>query len=1535
MRKMRVLLFWQMSIVLLAFLVVGDVPAAAGTFTAFGPQNYVRGTGSPVTVTNSFTILNPSTQYTLKAFNGGLVNDQTELVSSTVVTVNGVQVLGENNFNQNVQEVDVPVVLQSTNTISVQVRGQPGGTLTIQIVGVDNAPPFITATVSPTPNAAGWNTADVTVTFTCSDAISGVANCPPPQTVTGDVASQTVTGTATDRAGNSASTSVIVKIDRTPPAIIASISPAPNSSGWNKSDVTVTFTCTDAMSGIQNCPAAQSLTGESARQTISGTATDKAGNSATTSVTVKIDKTPPAVSVASPPNGSSISLSTVAIGLNGSVSDGLSGVSSVTCNGSPGAISGSNFTCTVLLTQGPNSISVQATDVAGNSSASALALTYAPAPQIAITSPANLSITNLSPSTVVGTVSDPNATITVNGIRAPQSGGSFAIPVPLVEGLNVLTAVATNAGGVVSTATVQVTLDTTPPHITVDSPLDGATTTAAAVTVTGLANDIVIGTVNAQDVQVTVNGLSAQVANRTYAAVDVPLTLGKNIIQAIARDHAGNSSSTSIAVTRVLPSQPPAPAIGTAVISQSLKIVSGNNQTGTIGAQLAQPLVVALSDPANNPVANQTVVFKVTGNNGSVSAAGGTPSLAVAVTTDVNGQAQALWTLGGRAGAGINTVQASSSLAVGTASFTATGTNANASQIVVDSGNNQTGVLGQPLGFPFVADVVDNGHNRVPNVPVTFTIKQGDGTFGGAISQTVSTDSNGRAIAVLTLGTQIGNDNNLVEANFAGDPGSPAAFTASGRAPGNPASTTVSGVVLDNSNNPIPGVTVRLFQTNQGNANNLPVQVGTPVQTAVNGTFLIQPAPVGFFKLMADGTTAPGPNSYPTLEYDLVTVAGNDNTVGMPIYLPALDTVNKLCVDDTHGGTLTLPQVPGFALTVPAGSATFPGGSRQGCVTVTVVNGDKVPMAPGFGQQPRFIVSIQPVGTRFDPPAPMTLPNVDGLQPRAVTEMYSYDHDLGMFVAIGTGTVSADGSVIASNPGVGVLKAGWHCGGDPNSSGSAGSLGVTLSASTTQAPAGSPVTLTANGTPPLDGQYINWEIVPNPQDPNDNPSAATFQSQPNCLNQPSCAAQLVGTEIGDVTVRVTFQCTTTGATVTSNLVTISFNIGLKVKEVSFLNGLSINKDQIGSITPITNPIWKDTNAPADNNPAGYVQGSTMSATVKFAIDPAPTTPVTNVTIQGNIPGLGNFTKTGVTLPAAAEVTVNNIAADTALPSGKTKFYNPMTVNWSHMADGKTCPACTTDGSTSHLVYVTLATPTATIYLTSLNIAVSTDGASNNTQAINNSWAFFGNGKAPTDVKGWDGRPFIYYPAGIPFSGCATSIVGLLTTATGGARCGAFAEFFQNVLAMNGINSVITVVDPAVDNGMLVKSWSYSTTPTFPADPSYKWAFITIGFNEMFPPPNPATPTVYGDMTSNTGVPGENSQTPSEKAHINHAIVCAPDTGVFYDPSYGLTYSGAADFETQALDGYILHFPGDPTSQYHVRKSSGLNMATFTPATCAP
>jgi hypothetical protein len=115
----------------------------------------------------------------------------------------------------------------------------------------------------------------------------------------------------------------------------------------------------------------------------------------------------------------------------------------------------------------------------------------------------------------------------------------------------------------------------------------------------------------------------------------------------------------------------------------------------------------------------------------------------------------------------------------------------------------------------------------------------------------------------------------------------------------------------------------------------------------------------------------------------------------------------------------------------------FPDGSRRGTISVTAVHADKVPMVPNFGQQPRFIVTIQPPGVRFDPPARISHPNVDGLPPGAVTELYSFDHDMGAFVATATATVSVDGAVLVSDPGTGILKGGWHCGGNPSTSGTA------------------------------------------------------------------------------------------------------------------------------------------------------------------------------------------------------------------------------------------------------------------------------------------------------------------------------------------------------------------------------------------------------------------------------------------------------------------------------------------------------------------
>jgi hypothetical protein len=82
-------------------------------------------------------------------------------------------------------------------------------------------------------------------------------------------------------------------------------------------------------------------------------------------------------------------------------------------------------------------------------------------------------------------------------------------------------------------------------------------------------------------------------------------------------------------------------------------------------------------------------------------------------------------------------------------------------------------------------------------------------------------------------------------------------------------------------------------------------------------------------------------------------------------------------------------------------------------------------MPPPNGVPPAFAWTIQPAGTKFSVPATITIPNTEGLPPGQVQEFYQYDHDLEQFVSVGTLRVSPDGSVLNSDPGFGITKAGW------------------------------------------------------------------------------------------------------------------------------------------------------------------------------------------------------------------------------------------------------------------------------------------------------------------------------------------------------------------------------------------------------------------------------------------------------------------------------------------------------------------------------
>ncbi len=861
---------------------------------------------------------------------------------------------------------------------------------------------------------------DLTITYAASGATSLTANL----TKDGGAATPFVSGTtlsaegryvltvqASDGSGTRTETRSFI-IDKTPPQISATASPTPNAAGWNNTDVTVSFQAEDGLSGVASVPPPVTVATEGVFQLVIGTAVDVAGNSGTAVTGVSIDRTVPAVTLTAPVAGTVRRLPRVRV--SGVAAD-ANAIAMITVNG-VAADTGAAFEVEVPLQQGSQTLTVEARDIAGNVGTASTSVVYRKLPVVEITSPSDLAAFGMTPIAVSGTVDDPQAVVRVGveQIPAEVSGNAFtATGVSLREGGNVLTAVATNIDGEPGTDSITVVLDTVAPRVIIDSPASGSVMTEASITVAGRVNDVVMGTVNSGQATVSVNGIPAVVSHRTFMAEGVALHPGQNSIVAIATDAVGNVDTKAITVLR---ETAPGPRI---------QVVSGNAQTAGIGEPLPLPLVVSVTDGQGNGLPGRTVIFRVAENNGTLLDGAGASVRGATVLTDAGGKGEILFALGSRAGAGNNRVEASSPGVPGAAILTLSALPHSPAKINLDSGNSQKGVVGQPLPRPFVVVVTDEGHNRLANIPVTFEGEQGEGTFNGETSLTVNTDTDGRAVVVLTLGPEAGVEGNVVKATVADLSGLPVGFVATGFEPGDPAATRISGVVLDNSNVPILGVTLRIRGT------------ALAVQSDAHGQFTLGNVPVGDIHLIADGSTAQRPGTWPDLEFEIVTVAGATNTLGMPIFLLPLDTSHGIFVDETHGGTLTIPDVPGFSLTVAPNSATFPDGTRRGTITVTPVHPDKVPMVPNFGQQPRFIVTIQPPGVRFDPPAAITHPNVDGLAPGEVTELYSFDHDMGSFVATGTATVSDDGSVLTSDPGTGIVKGGWHCGGNPSTAGTA------------------------------------------------------------------------------------------------------------------------------------------------------------------------------------------------------------------------------------------------------------------------------------------------------------------------------------------------------------------------------------------------------------------------------------------------------------------------------------------------------------------
>src|SRR5262249_4450638 len=96
------------------------------------------------------------------------------------------------------------------------------------------------------------------------------------------------------------------------------------------------------------------------------------GFGASTSVTVNIDKTLPVVTITSPAAGTPFLPGSITV--TGNVTESLSGLASVTCQGTAAQLSGSSFSCSVPIVVGTNTITVLAKDRADNTGTATLSL---------------------------------------------------------------------------------------------------------------------------------------------------------------------------------------------------------------------------------------------------------------------------------------------------------------------------------------------------------------------------------------------------------------------------------------------------------------------------------------------------------------------------------------------------------------------------------------------------------------------------------------------------------------------------------------------------------------------------------------------------------------------------------------------------------------------------------------------------------------------------------------------------------------------------------------------------------------------------------------------------------------------------------------------------------------------------------------------------------------------------------------------------------------------------------------------------------
>jgi hypothetical protein len=172
----------------------------------------------------------------------------------------------------------------------------------------------------------------------------------------------------------------------------------------------------------------------------------------------------------------------------------------------------------------------------------------------------------------------------------------------------------------------------------------------------------------------------------------------------------------------------------------ALAVAMGAAQSAVVGTVLQQPIGIKVTGASGKPLAGVTVNFAVRANSGSLSAS--------SWKTNASGIASVDWTLGEKAGADVDTLEASVSGLSQTVIVTASATAGAPASLVVISGDAQVGIPGEQAAEPLVVEVRDTYGNARKGIVVSWAA-EGGGTLS---AEKDTTGADGRASVLWTLG---------------------------------------------------------------------------------------------------------------------------------------------------------------------------------------------------------------------------------------------------------------------------------------------------------------------------------------------------------------------------------------------------------------------------------------------------------------------------------------------------------------------------------------------------------------------------------------------------------------------------------------------------------------------------------------------------------------------------------------------------------------------------------------------------------------